>query len=332
MLATRSRDVTGSVRRHVLGKCDSRVPNVCYTHVPAAGRLHARTPTSANAPVKEFVTPADTACDAFPDLTFPLRMTESSDAPLADPVGYDDEEKYLVHGEYAIRQILQSLIDKRALVSGCAMPRNHTFPTSVIEVLEDEDGVLIDGSAAETINRSIEEASHVTCVSRLERIHVQFKLYDLQRVQKDGQVAFRAPLPESVLRLQRREFYRLQVPVTQPMDCEIPTRHPDGETTYRTYRVLDISGGGIALAVQAEEPTLQPYKEFAGCLLHLPDSGPLSVRLMVKSLHRQLNQNGSESWRAGCQFTDMPRGGDALIQRYIFRLERQRSARERGAA
>ena len=259
-------------------------------------------------------------------------MTESSDAPLADPVRYDDEEKYLVHGEHAIRQILRSLIDKRALVSGCAMPRNHTFPTSVVEVLEDEDVVLIDGSAVESINRSIEEATHVTCVSRLERIHVQFKLYDLQRVLKDGQVAFRAALPESVLRLQRREFYRLQVPVTQPMECAIPIRHPDGETTYRHYRVLDISGGGIALAVQAEEPALQPYNEFPGSLLHLPDGGPLCVRLMVKSLHSQLNQNGTESWRAGCQFTDLPRGGDALLQRYIFRLERQRSARDRGAA
>ncbi|WP_296278309.1 flagellar brake protein [Pseudoxanthomonas sp.] len=259
-------------------------------------------------------------------------MTEPSDAPLADPVRYDDEEKYLVHGEHAIRQILQSLIEKRALVSGCAMPRNHTFPTSVVEVLDDEDAVLIDGSASEAINRSLDEATHVTCVSRLDRIHVQFRLYGLQRVQKDGQVAFRAELPDSILRLQRREFYRLQVPVTQPMECGIPERQPDGETTYRKYRVLDISGGGIALAVQAGEPTLRPYKEFPGSLLYLPDGGPLCVRLMVKSLHSQLNQNGSESWRAGCQFTELPRGGDALIQRYIFRLERQRSARERGAA
>ena len=283
--------------------------------------------------VKDVVTHADTPCDAFRTARRPsARMTEYSDAPLAEPIRYDDEEKYLVRSVPEIRRILQSLIEQRALVSGCAMPRNHTFPTSVVEVLDDEDGVLIDGSASEAINRGIEEAGHVTCVSRLERIHVQFKLHALQRVQKDGQVAFRAALPDSVLRLQRREFYRLQVPVTRPLDCAISTRHPDGETTYRHYRVLDVSGGGIALAVQAEEPTLQPYKEFPGCLLHLPDSGPLCVRLMVKSLHRQLNQNGSESWRAGCQFTDLPRGGDALIQRYIFRLERQRSARERGAA
>lgn len=259
-------------------------------------------------------------------------MTEPTDSPLAEPIRYEEEEKYLVRSVPEIRQILQALIDRRALVSGCALPRNHTFPTSVIEVAEEEDAVLVDGSASETINRSIEEATHVTCVSRLDRIHVQFRLERLVRVHKDGQVAFRADLPESVLRLQRREFYRLQVPVAQPLECAVPRNHPDGETTYDRYRVQDISGGGIALAVPADEPTLRPYREFPGCVLHLPDSGPLCVRLMVKSLQRQLNQNGTESWRAGCQFTELPRGGDALIQRYIFRLERQRSARERGAA
>ena len=259
-------------------------------------------------------------------------MTEPTDSPLAEPIRYEDEEKYLVRNGHEIRRILQALIERRALVSGCAMPRNHTFPTSIVEVLDDEDAVLIDGSASEAINRSIEDASHVTCVSRLDRIHVQFRLQGLVRQRHEGQVAFRADLPETLLRLQRREYYRLQVPVTQPLECAIPQHHPDGETTYERYRVLDISGGGIALAVQAENPTLRPYREFPDCLLHLPDSGPLSVRLMVKSLHSQLNQNGTESWRAGCQFTDLPRGADALIQRYIFRLERQRSARERGAA
>jgi c-di-GMP-binding flagellar brake protein YcgR len=259
-------------------------------------------------------------------------MTEPTDFDLADPVRYEEEEKYLVHGVHEIRQILQALIDRRALVTANAMPRNHAFPTSLISVDEDEDMVMIDGSANEAINRNVEEASHLTCVSRLDRVHVQFRLQSLQRMQVDGQTTFRAPLPESVLRLQRREFYRLQVPVTQAIDCSIPQHHPDGETTYQHYRVLDISGGGVALAVQAENPTLRPYKEFPDCLLHLPETGALSVRLMVKSLHRQLNQNGTESWRAGCQFTQLPRGADALIQRYIFRLERQRSARERGAA
>ncbi|MEI2797347.1 flagellar brake protein [Pseudoxanthomonas sp. F11] len=258
-------------------------------------------------------------------------MTEPTDSPQAEPIRYEDE-KYLVRNGHEIRRILQALIERRALVSGCVMPRNHTFPTSIVEVLDDEDAVVIDGSASEAINRIIEDATHVTCVSRLDRIHVQFRLQGLVRLHHEGQVAFRADLPETLLRLQRREYYRLQVPVTQPLECAIPQHHPDGETTYERYRVLDISGGGIALAVQAENPTLRPYREFPDCLLYLPDSGPLSLRLMVKSLHSQLNQNGTESWRAGCQFTDLPRGADALIQRYIFRLERQRSARERGAA
>lgn len=258
-------------------------------------------------------------------------MTEPTDSYLAEPVRYEEEEKYLVRGEREIRQILTALIDRRALISACTLPRNHAFPTSLVQVLDDEDAVLIDGSINETINRSIEDADHVTCVSRLDRIHVQFRLVELVRTQADGQVAFRAPFPESVLRLQRREFYRLQVPVTQPLECGVPLPCEEDKIRWQYYRVLDISGGGVALAVHGENAVLRPYREFPDCLLRLPD-GPIQVRLMVKSLHRQLNQNGTESWRAGCQFIELPRGADALIQRYIFRLERQRSARERGVA
>ena len=79
-------------------------------------------------------------------------MTEPTDSPLAEPIRYEDEEKYLVRNGHEIRRILQALIERRALVSGCAMPRYHTFPTSIVEVLDDDDAVLIDGSASETIN------------------------------------------------------------------------------------------------------------------------------------------------------------------------------------
>jgi c-di-GMP-binding flagellar brake protein YcgR len=34
--------------------------------------------------------------------------------------------------------------------------------------------------------------------------------------------------------------------------------------------------------------------------------------------------------RAGCEFLDLPRNADSIIQRYILRIERTRNARERG--
>lgn len=257
-------------------------------------------------------------------------MSEISDSIRLEPARYDEEEKYLLRGAREIVLVLRSLIDKRALISAYVSPRNHTFPTALISVSPEQDSLLIDGSANDAINRSVTQAHHLTCVSQLDRIHVQFRLTGLLPMLSDGQLAFRAGIPDRVLKLQRREFYRLQVPVTEPVRCSVPSIQPGIHLEYTDMRVLDISGGGIAVVVPHGHPLFKPYRELDDCLLHLPDADPISVQLSVRNLFRQLNQNGTETWRAGCQFTGLPRGADVLIQRYIFRLDRQRNARERG--
>jgi flagellar brake protein len=257
-------------------------------------------------------------------------MSEDSGSGRVEPVRYDEEEKYLLRRPREIHQVLQSLLDRHALISAYPALRNHGYPTALLALDEDGRHLLIDGNMQEAINRIIEQAHHLTCVAQLDRIHIQFRLAPLSRMIIDGQTAFRAPLPEQLLRLQRREFYRLQVPVAQPLTCELPIPRGDGEVEPLPLRVLDISAGGVALAVPADQPQFRPFREYEDCVLHLPDAAPIAVRLMIRSLFRQINQNGRESWRAGCQFTALPRGAEVLIQRYIFRLERQRNARERG--
>jgi len=258
-------------------------------------------------------------------------MSDQTEAATTEPVRFDEQEKYLLRHPRDIRQVLQQLIDKRALISGHLSTRGLTFPTALISVDEDDDSLLFDGSASDTINRGIEEPEQlVVCVSQLERVHVQFSLSHCERIQLDGQVAFRAPIPDRLMRLQRREFFRLRVPVAQPVRCLIPFHVGEEEVKRVEFRVLDISGGGIAVEVPADRPEFRPYREYADCRLLMPDSEPLSVRLMVKNVFRQSQPNGRESLRAGCEFTDLPRGADAVIQRYIFRMERLRSARERG--
>jgi len=259
-------------------------------------------------------------------------MTDTAESGRLEPVRYDEEDKYLLRNPREIRQVLDALAEKRVLLTAHAAPRNHSFPSSVIGIAEDEELIYIDGSINETINRSVIEAHHVTCVSQLDRIHIQFRITGLERTEVDGQIAFVAALPEQLLRLQRRDHYRLQVPLTQTMTCEIPLLRAEGRAEYTPLRVLDISGGGLALAVPGDHPDFRPFREYAACRLHLPEGDTLELRMMFKNLFRQMNQNGTESWRAGCQFTELPRGADVQIQRYSFRMERLRSARERGAA
>ena len=62
----------------------------------------------------------------------------------------------------------------------------------------------------------------------------------------------------------------------------------------------------------------------------MPDTTPIQVTLVVCSQIPRKQANGVEQQRVGLRFEDLPRGADAAIQRYIFRIDRERKARLNG--
>lgn len=248
---------------------------------------------------------------------------------IAESADLQADEKFYLREPRDILQVLRSMIEKRALITAY-IPGSLSTSTAILGVDEDTETLMIDGSPNDTINARMVQASHVLCVSQLDRVRVQFRLSGLRRISNDGYAAFEAPLPDSLLQLQRRDLYRLQIPVSQPVICTIPLPGQNGSPVETDVRVLDISAGGIAIAIPDGDPRFKPGSRFESCLLALPDARPIEVSLTVTNLHRQENRNGIVSARAGCQFGRLPRGAETVIQQYIFRIDRQRSARERG--
>lgn len=248
--------------------------------------------------------------------------------PSAAPVDLADAERFLLRDRRDIVRVLQALIDSRALISAHLMPGGLPCPTALLEV--DPDGhVLIDGNRQEHINQRMLGADYVMCVSQLERVRIQFRLQQLRRVDGEGPVAFSAPLPDSVLELQRRELYRLELVPGPVVTLEVPA--PAEDLAPLQARVLDISGGGVALAVREEDQSrFPPGAQIESCTLHLPEAGSIPVRLQVAHVSRRQALAGCPV-RVGCRFVGLPRGAESRILQYIFQVERQRNARERRA-
>lgn len=74
---------------------------------------------------------------------------------------------------------------------------------------------------------------------------VQFVSHRIESAAYDRKPAFLVPLPERVLRLQRREYYRLTTPIVNPLKCMVPLE--EGRT--REFPIVDISAGGIGMIV-----------------------------------------------------------------------------------
>jgi c-di-GMP-binding flagellar brake protein YcgR len=83
-------------------------------------------------------------------------------------------------------------------------------------------------------------------------------------------------LPSRVLRLQRRESFRVATPVLRAPVCRIPA---DGGRPAVEIRVADVSCGGVALALAPGDLWLEPGDILRGCLLELPGMAPIAVSI-----------------------------------------------------
>lgn len=241
----------------------------------------------------------------------------------------DELEKYTLHGRRQIRQLLEELMEHHALIAA-HFGNNQSFVTALIGLSEDEDSLFLDVSPDTSINRRVLADDRLLCVTQLDRIRIQFALSELQEVSRSGHNAFRAPVPERILRLQRREFFRLQVPIAHAPSCILNAKGVDDTPRQVDARVLDISVGGVALQLPPAVAEFVIGGKLDDCTLRLPELDSIPLHLEVRNINRNVQRSGTELLRLGCQFVGLSRSGESVIQRYIFNTERERNARERG--
>ena len=133
-----------------------------------------------------------------------------------------------------------------------------------------------------------------------------------------------------MLRLQRREFFRLKVPLAHEVSCVLAAEDLARKPVQVSARVIDIGGGGIAVTVAPTAAELVIGSTLPECRLSLPDGDPIALALDVRIFTRQTQRNGLEQLRIGLRFAALPPNAETRIQRYIFNTERELNAKERG--
>ncbi len=235
--------------------------------------------------------------------------------------------KFVLHGKKEILAVLRKLQNDVSLVTAFFDAGREMLLTTLIEI--SDDGVVLDFGADSGTNRKALLADKLFCVASQEKVRVQFEIGRLSQITFTGRPAFRTALPNSVLRLQRRDFFRLAMPITRPLKCSMPRADEEGNVSFVEMNMVDISGGGLALTVP-KGATLEVGAEFPDCSIELPEVGTIKVTLAVRNVFEVELRSGARVTRAGCSFVK-PHGATlALIQRYIMKVERERKARESG--
>ena len=244
-------------------------------------------------------------------------MAEESENRKTELFDVAEQEKYLLYSRTAIINVLHELTKRPDIITAYFNQGREYILTAVLSVMPDRNLVVLDYGADEKQNRRLLEQGRVVCVTKHDNISIKFALEGLQRAKFQERQAFAAPLPETLFRLQRREFYRVPTSTINPLKCLVP--QPGGEQL--ELNVTDISCGGVGLVDPRNSFAPEPGQILGGCRIDLPEYGVLTCDLEVRNTFMQAQNDGSQVRRIGCAFIALPVDKNAVIQRYIHRVQ-----------
>lgn len=246
---------------------------------------------------------------------------------ISDPIplkfelsSVDDDSQYYIHSRTEILSILRRLMERNEQAALYYDESSHAILTQVLDVRAAHDELILDCSANEASNRHVEISRKLVFISSLDNVKIQFVVPQAKRTKFEQKCAFSVAFPETLLRLQRREYYRLTTPNLRPLTCDIPMAGHDKVSV----SILNISAGGMAIIGYRGELSLHLGETYHNCHISLPEVGEVMVNIQVKVTFDITMKNNIIKKRAGCKFVDMPGPTQTLIQRYIMKTELDR--------
>jgi len=233
----------------------------------------------------------------------------------------EEIERCTISGRQEIIFQLRELIRNGERVSITFDEGRQGFLTILIDVSEADGYLYFDIGGSAEINSAFLRAKRCTFTSVVGGIRIQFATRQAEEMQFNDEQVFAVRLPKTLLRLQRRELFRVQLPASKPFIC----RMRRGLQNELALQLRDISVGGIGI-LSVEKPDFEPLEILENCSIDLRDSGVLAVTLEVRHIHSKENRVGRQLWHTGYEFVDLSGVNEALIQRLMVRLEAERRA------
>ena len=241
----------------------------------------------------------------------------------------EDWHDYQVASRREIVALLRQIGEKNQLIRMLIKGEADVCVTSILAVDEDSNTVVLDRSIERAQNQRIEAAGRVMCETTLDKIRILFASDNVTETDFENRPALQIAVPDTLVRLQRREFYRMATPLNNPVRACVPLpQELGGGSTF--FPLADISCGGIALLDNKFILGNTIGVNYPGCRIDLPDIGSVTTTLQVRNSLDLTLLNNKTNRRLGCLFIVIRGASLGLVQRYITQLERERNARIAG--
>lgn len=237
---------------------------------------------------------------------------------IARQLNADQYARFRIYSQAEILSLMQALQEQRNAVTlyfGAS-----GFIVSRVLAVDGSNGALyLDLGANAQANERLLAADSLVAATSLSQVTLEFALEQPQQVQMNDGPALRAMLPDCVLRLQRRESFRVPASTLRPLLLYVPTQSL--ELGDLRLRVLDVSSGGLGVESMSDTLHLQNGMLLENCRLDLPETGQIIATVEVRHVETGADTSGKQ--RCGLRFVDLAPQMAALMQRYVMKLERE---------
>ncbi len=238
------------------------------------------------------------------------------------------ESDYLVRNTKAVFNHFSELISKKCLISAHFGERNVSFLTAIIELDQKKNTICLDCGPSESMDNQLLASDKILFRTEIDGIKVSFSGKNIKKIKTDNDTrwVFCMPIPNSIFWMQRRQYFRIKIPISHTSSyCRLTLKADQDESEqYVNFRLSDISLKGFSfLNIDPKWiPHLQPDTEFTDCTLHLNNGNQALIGFTIKNNIKLRSGALNYEDRIGCLFKDnLPANFETSIQRYMQDIE-----------
>src|SRR5690606_22843612 len=154
------------------------------------------------------------------------------------------------------------------------------------------------------LNTRLTRAPSIIFDTQVDHVNIHFSGGNLERTTYEGAPALALPYPTALRRIQRREYYRVEIPLGEPISCVVPYVEPGKPLRRARVAVKALSAGGPALIHTGAQLPHQAGSTFDGVVLTLPELGVVTVNRTGLRVHKHKLPAIEEVVEQGFKFVD----------------------------
>lgn len=232
-----------------------------------------------------------------------------------------DISSFSIQNPKQIINHLLLLVKNKCLLSARFGENNESYITTLLAINEKNNTVILDYGSKEDLNQRILNAGKVAFDTDYNGIKVSFIGTALKKTTYKGEAAFGMSVPKSLYWMQRREYYRVKVPISKASYCQLIVEGMEPVN----LKLYDISLTGFAMLNVSKKVSelLIPGTSLSQCKLILTEVGEGVISFEICAKYIINPDKVQKIQKIGCKFINLSRPLEDLIQRYMYQIQRE---------